>query len=158
VGSGSVGGVREQGRLRGRRDCGCRMFRAVRDAHAAEVLCRQWGHQVHAIHADASRAGSPPPPSLPNTRRADHRPGADPVVACVRGCCCCYCCLGCPPAAEIVPAKLRSLVYAFDRSFEGAVASMVAPLVGVLAEREFGFTPGGVADKAGECAGVGAVC
>ena len=33
--------------------------------------------------------------------------------------------------ADIVPEQLRSTVYAFDRSFEGAVAACAAPLVGV---------------------------
>lgn len=42
--------------------------------------------------------------------------------------------------AEIVPAEHRNLVYAFDRCFEGAVAAFAAPLVGVLAEKWFGFT------------------
>jgi len=31
-------------------------------------------------------------------------------------------------------------IYAFDRSFEGAIAACGAPLVGILAERLFGFT------------------
>ena len=34
--------------------------------------------------------------------------------------------------AEIVPEQLRSVVYAFDRSFEGAIAACAAPLVGAL--------------------------
>ena len=32
--------------------------------------------------------------------------------------------------AEIVPEQLRSAVYAFDRSFEGAIGATGAPLVG----------------------------
>ena len=32
--------------------------------------------------------------------------------------------------ADIVPEQLRATVYAFDRSFEGAVAACAAPLVG----------------------------
>ena len=32
--------------------------------------------------------------------------------------------------AEIVPEEKRSTVYAFDRSFEGAVAACAAPVVG----------------------------
>ena len=32
--------------------------------------------------------------------------------------------------AEIVPDNLRSVIYAFDRSFEGAVAACGMPLVG----------------------------
>lgn len=42
--------------------------------------------------------------------------------------------------AEIVPASKRNLVYAFDRCFEGAVAAFAAPLVGVLAEKWYGFS------------------
>ena len=41
--------------------------------------------------------------------------------------------------AEIVPEQLRSAVYAFDRSFEGAVGATAAPLVGLVAERIFGY-------------------
>ena len=44
------------------------------------------------------------------------------------------------PAAEIVPPHLRNMIYAFDRSFEMAIAACGAPLVGILAERVFGFT------------------
>lgn len=33
--------------------------------------------------------------------------------------------------AEIVPEQLRSVVYAFDRSFEGAIAACAAPIVGM---------------------------
>ncbi|PSC76554.1 MFS general substrate transporter [Micractinium conductrix] len=58
-----------------------------------------------------------------------------------------------PIFAEIVPSQLRSIVYSFDRAFEGAVAACGAPIVGWLAER-LGFdsdaggsdTPGGEAD------------
>lgn len=45
-----------------------------------------------------------------------------------------------PIFAEIVPPELRNLVYAFDRSFEMAIAAMAAPIVGILAEQLFGFT------------------
>ena len=31
-------------------------------------------------------------------------------------------------------------IYAFDRSFEGAIAACGAPLVGIIAEKLFGFT------------------
>lgn len=50
--------------------------------------------------------------------------------------------------AEIVPEQLRSAVYAFDRSFEGAVGATAAPLVGLVAEKVFGYAGslgGGVA-------------
>ena len=32
------------------------------------------------------------------------------------------------------------MIYAFDRCFEGAIAACAAPLVGMLAEKMFGFT------------------
>jgi MFS family permease len=44
-----------------------------------------------------------------------------------------------PIFADVVPSQQRSLVFSFDRAFEGAVASMGAPIVGWLAER-FGFS------------------
>ncbi len=45
-----------------------------------------------------------------------------------------------PVFAEIVPPHLRNMIYAFDRCFEGAIAACAAPLVGMLAEKMFGFT------------------
>ncbi len=39
-----------------------------------------------------------------------------------------------PIFAEVVPETHRSLIYAFDRSFEGALAALAAPLVGILAQ------------------------
>ena len=45
-----------------------------------------------------------------------------------------------PIFAEIVPSHMRNLIYAFDRSFEMAIAACGAPLVGILAERLFHFT------------------
>lgn len=44
-----------------------------------------------------------------------------------------------PIFAEIVPPHLRTVIYAFDRSFESAVAASAAPLVGLLAEKAFGW-------------------
>ena len=44
-----------------------------------------------------------------------------------------------PIFAEIVPARLRTFVYAFDRSFEMAVAACAAPVVARMAESLFGF-------------------
>ncbi|KAL6782703.1 hypothetical protein ACKKBG_A07800 [Auxenochlorella protothecoides x Auxenochlorella symbiontica] len=49
-------------------------------------------------------------------------------------------CCNNPVFAEIVPAAQRNLVYAFDRCFEGAVAAFAAPLVGLLAEKWYGFS------------------
>ncbi len=44
-----------------------------------------------------------------------------------------------PACAEVVPARLRTFIYAFDRSFEMAVAACAAPVVAKLAESYFGF-------------------
>ncbi|KAK9793504.1 hypothetical protein WJX73_009675 [Symbiochloris irregularis] len=44
-----------------------------------------------------------------------------------------------PIFAEIVPPHMRNLVYAFDRCFEGALAALAVPFVGMLAEHSFGF-------------------
>lgn len=44
-----------------------------------------------------------------------------------------------PIFAEIVPARLRTFIYAFDRSFEMAVAACAAPVVARMAEGIFGF-------------------
>lgn len=44
-----------------------------------------------------------------------------------------------PMFAEVVPAKHRTIIYAFDRAFEGSVSSFAAPLVGILSERMFGY-------------------
>lgn len=55
-----------------------------------------------------------------------------------------------PIFAEIVPESSRNLVYAFDRSFEGALSALGAPLVGYAAEKWFGFA--GVAGNASESA------
>lgn len=41
--------------------------------------------------------------------------------------------------AELVPENLRTHIYAFDRSFEGAIGACGSPLVGLIAERIFGF-------------------
>ena len=45
-----------------------------------------------------------------------------------------------PAFAEIVPPHMRNMIFAFDRCFEGAVAACAAPLVGILAQKRFGFT------------------
>jgi hypothetical protein len=46
-----------------------------------------------------------------------------------------------PIFAEIVPEKARTTVYAMDRCFESVFASFAPPLVGILAERVFGYQP-----------------
>lgn len=48
-------------------------------------------------------------------------------------------CANNPIFAEIVPVRLRNLVYSFDRCFEGAVAAFATPFVGLLSQRIFGF-------------------
>lgn len=44
-----------------------------------------------------------------------------------------------PMFAEVVPTKHRTMIYAFDRAFEGSFSSFAAPLVGILSERIFGY-------------------
>lgn len=46
-----------------------------------------------------------------------------------------------PILAEIVPEKARTTVYALDRFFETIFASFAPALVGILAERVFGYKP-----------------
>jgi hypothetical protein len=51
-------------------------------------------------------------------------------------------CLCCSPIfAEIVPEKSRTSIYALDRSFESVLASFAPPIVGLLAQRVFGYRP-----------------
>lgn len=44
-----------------------------------------------------------------------------------------------PMFAEVVPAKHRTMIYAFDRAFEGSFSSFAAPLVGLLSENIYGY-------------------
>ncbi|KAF7828817.1 MFS transporter [Senna tora] len=44
-----------------------------------------------------------------------------------------------PMFAEVVPVKHRTMIYAFDRAFEGSFSSVAAPLVGILSEKLFGY-------------------
>ncbi|CAK7339520.1 unnamed protein product [Dovyalis caffra] len=44
-----------------------------------------------------------------------------------------------PIFAEVVPIKHRTMIYAFDRAFEGSFSSFAAPLVGILSEQMFGY-------------------
>ncbi|TVU09353.1 hypothetical protein EJB05_42823, partial [Eragrostis curvula] len=46
-----------------------------------------------------------------------------------------------PIFAEIVPEKSRTSIYALDRSFESVLSSFAPPIVGLLAERVFGYRP-----------------
>ncbi|KAL6643005.1 hypothetical protein ACP70R_021186 [Stipagrostis hirtigluma subsp. patula] len=50
-----------------------------------------------------------------------------------------------PILAEIVPETARTTVYALDKSFESVFAAFGAPVVGVLAERVFGYQPAATA-------------
>ncbi|XAR73900.1 hypothetical protein NMG60_11008020 [Bertholletia excelsa] len=44
-----------------------------------------------------------------------------------------------PMFAEVVPANHRTMIYAFDRAFEGSFSSFAAPVVGILAEKIYGY-------------------
>ncbi|XP_010446742.1 PREDICTED: uncharacterized protein LOC104729498 [Camelina sativa] len=49
-----------------------------------------------------------------------------------------------PMFAEVVPPKHRTMIYAFDRAFEGSFSSFAAPLVGILSEKMFGYDARGI--------------
>ena len=78
--------------------------------------------------------------ALPSSAYATSVPAYGAVMFAL-GLTCTWCGSGCnsPIFAEVVPVDLRSTVYAFDRSFENAIASCAAPMVGLLAERVFKF-------------------
>ncbi|KAL3844858.1 hypothetical protein ACJIZ3_002261 [Penstemon smallii] len=44
-----------------------------------------------------------------------------------------------PMFAEVVPAKHRTMIYAFDRAFEMSFSSFAAPIVGILSEKMYGY-------------------
>ncbi|XP_049383107.1 uncharacterized protein LOC125847539 [Solanum stenotomum] len=44
-----------------------------------------------------------------------------------------------PMFAEVVPSKHRTMIYAFDRAFEVSFSSFAAPVVGILAEKLYGY-------------------
>ncbi|KAL7141732.1 hypothetical protein ABFS83_08G073300 [Erythranthe nasuta] len=44
-----------------------------------------------------------------------------------------------PMFAEVVPPKHRTMIYAFDRAFEVSFSSFAAPIVGILAEKVYGY-------------------
>ncbi|CAO2834387.1 unnamed protein product [Amaranthus hypochondriacus] len=46
-----------------------------------------------------------------------------------------------PIFAEIVPEKSRTSIYALDRSFESILSSFSPPIVGILAQRIYGYRP-----------------
>lgn len=51
----------------------------------------------------------------------------------------CGTCANNPMFAEVVPAKHRTMIYAFDRAFEGSFSSFAAPVVGILSEKIYGY-------------------
>jgi hypothetical protein len=65
----------------------------------------------------------------------------------------CQTCCNAPVFADIVPPALRTSVYAFDRSFEGALGALGTPLVGWLAQYGFGMSLKDVYDASGETKG-----
>jgi MFS family permease len=48
-------------------------------------------------------------------------------------------CANSPMFAEVVPLKHRTMIYAFDRAFEGSFSSFAAPAVGMVTERIYGY-------------------
>ncbi|EPS71312.1 hypothetical protein M569_03447, partial [Genlisea aurea] len=44
-----------------------------------------------------------------------------------------------PMFAQVVPPRHRTMIYAFDRAFEVSFSSFAAPVVGILAERLYGY-------------------
>ncbi|KAL1810126.1 uncharacterized protein LOC108193364 [Daucus carota subsp. sativus] len=46
-----------------------------------------------------------------------------------------------PMFAEVVPAKNRTMIYAFDRACEGSFSAFAAPMVGILSEKLYGYNP-----------------
>eukprot|EP01018_Ginkgo_biloba_P031930 Gb_38316 [translate_table: standard] len=51
----------------------------------------------------------------------------------------CQACANSPMFAEVVPIKHRTMIYAFDRAFEGSFSAFAAPIVGILAEKVYGY-------------------
>uniref|UniRef100_A0A0D6R8T3 Major facilitator superfamily (MFS) profile domain-containing protein n=1 Tax=Araucaria cunninghamii TaxID=56994 RepID=A0A0D6R8T3_ARACU len=51
----------------------------------------------------------------------------------------CQACANSPLFAEVVPTKHRTMIYAFDRAFEGSFSAFAAPIVGILAEKVYGY-------------------
>ena len=43
-------------------------------------------------------------------------------------------------AAQVVPSKVRTSVYAFDKCVAGLLGALASPLVGILAKRCFGYS------------------
>jgi hypothetical protein len=51
----------------------------------------------------------------------------------------CQACANNPMFADIVPEQNRTIIYSFDRAFEGGFGAIAAPMVGLLAERVYGY-------------------
>ncbi|MCO5569604.1 hypothetical protein L7F22_023320 [Adiantum nelumboides] len=51
----------------------------------------------------------------------------------------CQACANSPIFADIVHPSHRTMIYAFDRAFEGSFAALAAPMVGILAEKVYGY-------------------
>ncbi|KAH7314875.1 hypothetical protein KP509_21G025100 [Ceratopteris richardii] len=51
----------------------------------------------------------------------------------------CQACANSPIFADIVHPSHRTMIYAFDRAFEGSFAALAAPTVGILAEQLYGY-------------------
>eukprot|EP00250_Pteridium_aquilinum_P033859 c6503_g1_i1 orf=441-1865(-) len=51
----------------------------------------------------------------------------------------CQACANSPIFADIVHPTHRTMIYAFDRAFEGSFAALAAPVVGLLAEKVYGY-------------------
>lgn len=54
----------------------------------------------------------------------------------------CQACANSPIFADIVHTNHRTMIYAFDRAFEGSFAALAAPMVGLLAENVYGYRVG----------------
>lgn len=51
----------------------------------------------------------------------------------------CQACANNPMFADVVPEQQRTVIYSFDRAFEGGFGALAAPLVGILAESVYGY-------------------
>lgn len=51
----------------------------------------------------------------------------------------CATCANNPIFAEVVPLKHRTMIYAFDRAFEGSFSAFAAPAVGMITEKIYGY-------------------
>uniref|UniRef100_I1PGK5 Major facilitator superfamily (MFS) profile domain-containing protein n=1 Tax=Oryza glaberrima TaxID=4538 RepID=I1PGK5_ORYGL len=65
----------------------------------------------------------------------------------------CATCANNPMFAEVVPPKHRTMIYAFDRAFEGSFASLAAPAVGMVTEKIYGYNAKTVNLENGSVAG-----